>query len=277
MKDGHDLHLAQALGRLSDLLEKSGSIEGFLREVADRVAAFAAAESCAVLLVDEERGELLLAAASGGRDTRFARQLREGTGLISEALRQQGVRLGEEADERGTRRAVAVVPIRRGPVLTGLLALEHPRAGHFDEERVGALKAIASHLAAALENAALLVEVRGRGGERAGPVREVPVLISGRSVSDGIALGQLFPLANLYALHHREPPRLPAGRSPEQAYREAMEAARRQLEELQARIEQDSQDLASFIFSSHLLMLADDDFAGRILRRVREASPRRPR
>jgi phosphotransferase system enzyme I (PtsP) len=268
MKDAHDLHLAQTLGRLSGLFEKSDSIEGFLREVADGVASFLEADTCTVLLVDEERGELLLSATSGGRDTRFARQLREGTGLVTEVLRQQSPRIGEEADEAGGRRSVAAVPIRRGPVLTGVIVLEHHRPGHFDEGHLNALKTVASHLAATLENATLLIEIRDRGGVRIGPSREAPALVTGRSVSEGIALGQLFPLVSLYVVHERTPRGLPPGGSPEQAYRSALEASKKQLELLQSRIERDSQDLASFIFSSHLLMLNDDDFAGEILRKI---------
>ncbi len=269
MKEAHDLHLVPALGRLSSLFEKGGSIEGFLREVADWVASYLKAETCTVLLVDEEHGELLLSATSGGRDTRFARQLREGTGLVTAALRQQSPRFGDEADEAGARRSVAVVPIRRGPVLTGVIALEHRRPGHFDEGHLSALKAIASHLAATLESATLLIEIRERGGARIGPAREMPTLIPGRSVADGTALGQLFPLVNLYAAPGRIPLDLPPGKTPEQAYLGALEVSKRQLEMLQSRIERDSQDLASFIFSSHLLMLNDDEFAGEILRKIR--------
>ncbi len=270
MKKPHKIHLAQILGRLSSLFEKRGSIEGFLREVADGVASFLEADSCTVLLVDEERGDLLFSATSGGRGGLVAEEIREGTGVIAEALRERSPRIGEQPDRAGGRRRIAAVPIRRGPVLIGGIALENRQPEGLDEEHLNALKAIASHLAATMENATVLIEMRDREHARPALTREVPTLITGLSVSDGVALGQLFRLADLYAIHEQTPSGLPPGQSPEQGFLHAVEASQKQLEMLQSRIELDSQDLASFIFSSHLLMLKDEDFTGKMLRRIRE-------
>jgi phosphotransferase system enzyme I (PtsP) len=265
MKQAGDLQ--RVLGRLSGLFERAESIEGFLREVAAAAVSLLEADTCAVLLVDEQQGTLLLSAASGGGRSRFTAQLREGRGIVSEALKRP--RLGEEADEAGVRRSVVAVPIRRGPIITGVIALDHLRGEQFTERHLNALKLIASHLAATLENATMLIEIRRKGGAAAVPAREVPALITGRSLSDGIALGQLFPLVNLYALHERTALKARSRRSPEQAFRNALELSKRQLETLQSSIERDSQDLASFIFSSHLLMLGDEEFSGQMLGRIR--------
>ncbi|MFZ5650339.1 MAG: diguanylate cyclase domain-containing protein, partial [Bacillota bacterium] len=130
------------------------------------------AQWCALRLLDEETGELVLKASSGMSaelQERAARVRPEGT-LLGEALRRgepvalddtaaagPGMQLPYYAPEI---RAMAVAPVRAGGKILGTLKVYSPVPRRWSEEEVGYLVTVAGQMGLALENARLYVFLR---------------------------------------------------------------------------------------------------------------------
>lgn len=118
-----------------------------------------------LFLVDEETNELVLAAAAGDLpQVPLGYRQHMNLGLVGRAarsgrvLRVDDVRMEPDylsIAERGTTRAELVVPIVANGRPLGLINLEAPDVGAFNDEDVAVLETVADVLAGALENARL--------------------------------------------------------------------------------------------------------------------------
>ncbi|MFP4301220.1 MAG: phosphoenolpyruvate--protein phosphotransferase [Spirochaetaceae bacterium] len=99
--------------------------------------------------------------------------------------------------------------------------------------------------------------------------RELPEKIYGRTASAGHALGTALPIEKELNFIRRSQPE---DETPEEAlgrFEQAVEASKVQLRKLQGDPGDDYYDVASLIFSFHLLMLDDDAFTGQMREAVR--------
>ncbi len=122
-------------------------------------------------------------------------------------------------------------------------------------------KAIASQLAATLENAQLLM--RFSKNEHPPELKKITSsIIRGTGVMEGIGLGRAYLIEG----SNNNENQLIAGDNryieTMDAFRESISETEKQLEKLQQRLEEELTDVASLIFSAHLLMLRDNGFSG---------------
>ena len=280
-KDNIDLICSVA--ELSGLFEKRSNVGGFLQDVVELVAGHMMSDVCSIYLYDELQDELVLRATRGlNSDSVGKVRLSLGEGLTGLALKQlRPIREGEveenpdfklvpEVQEEGYRSFLAV-PIRRGLTRIGVISLQHRKAGYFDQHDTKALKAIASQLAATLENASLLMDIHSPHSETVSEQDSEPGdIIAGISAGAGVGIGEAIHLDSPEAIESGELPMLDSIEKEVERFRTALERSRSQLEQLQRETENRFSDVASLIFSSHLLMLRDDEFSGHMLDSVRD-------
>jgi sigma-B regulation protein RsbU (phosphoserine phosphatase) len=142
-----------------------------LAEIVRRVIDY---ETFGILLLDEERSELVLRKAVNFGTGREKSRLPVSEGLCGAAVRsREPVLVG---DVRTDPRYVSLVPQTRSELVVpllhkdrviGVLDLESPALDHFTEEHVKVLTPLASQVAVAIENARLYAEIR-RNEERLG-------------------------------------------------------------------------------------------------------------
>jgi phosphotransferase system enzyme I (PtsP) len=259
MERGAGIELSKAVGREAALFENESDVAGFLKRAAQAVSDYSGAPYCVIYLADPSRQALRPVASSG-------QPPRPDPDSPADALALQAFRA------RAPRRSAAgggglklAVPIALGPDRIGALELHYGERGAVGSEDEAALRAVASQLAAVLQNASALLEAREPRGEGSTEV------IRGEGASGGVALGR----ALLYEAGFEPAPPGPEEAEPkaaaEERFRRALELTRRQVEEM-ARTESPLSDVLSLIFSAHLLMLNDEAFTGAMRERIRDGS-----
>ncbi len=270
------------VAELAAMFSGGHSLDDFLQNVADTVARHMQTSVCSIFLYDEQSRELVLSATKGlNRSCVGKVRLRLGEGLTGLSLKElRPIReshgsknpnfkyLPGTSEERYE--AFLAVPIILGVSRVGVLVVQHVTPGYFDDSDTKALRAIASQLAGAIENAKLLISLRHGGtpmparaqGRR--PAGERVAFIKGISGSNGFAVGK----ATFFGeFSDRELDRQLAAAAPLSMadFEQSLVATERQLESLQSRMNNEMADLsAALIFNAHLLMLKDDMFSGAI-------------
>lgn len=262
-----------SVSELANLFQDGQDIRGFLSQVVRIVSRHMQTDVCSVFLYNERHDQLVLEATEGLNPEMVGTlKLSSGEGLTGLALKElRPIREGRGQDNpyfkfipgSGEDRfeSFLAVPIIRGIRRVGVLVLQDERSSRFSKSDALALKAIASQLAATLENAQLLMTLPDRNEEAdPGPVRSR--LIRGAQVVEGFALGRAYQMEgpgnddNLIIASDDC-----YGETLDDFHR-SIDTTERQLEELQARLEEELADVASLIFSAHLLMLRDEGFSG---------------
>lgn len=270
MKEFNGLALIHAVNDLAELLGRRTTVEEFLQDLVNTVADHLGAEVCSVYLYDVEQDLLVLRATRGLNPLLLGKvRLNRGEGLTGQAFLNNSPVLERDAASSVMNKAIPDlgedeypaflgVPIRRNDLGIGVLTLQYREADSIDPRALRALRTLASHLASTLENVAALYELHEEPS-RGVPSKAAPFtsgLLQGTSASRGIALGILEYLDGRVIDRT-----LPVQRSIE----DAIELSARQLQELQHRVDQSLSDVALMIFSSHLLMLRDESFVGRMV------------
>ena len=269
-----NIQLVCSIGEISNLFKEKGDIHGFLQRVVQTIAVHMNADVCSIYLLNDSTGSLVLEATEGlNRELIGKLSLAKGEGLVGLSMRELRPILEDNASrspyykyvpESGEElfESFLAVPILLGLTKIGVITLQHSRPGYFDKKDTLALKAIASQLAATLENVRLLITIRETKSTPAKKERKIPDLIKGASIVEGIAFGKAFVFEE-------------AGRSTGlpldcidcygetvEDFRSARYLSEKQLEDLQSQMEEDYSDVASLIFSAHILMLKDESFSG---------------
>lgn len=284
-KPREHLSLLCDISDLSALLAGSADIEMFLQETVRLVARHLQAQVCSIYLFDEDAGELVLRATVGLNPRAVGRvRMKPGEGLVGTALEEgRPIREGvasrnprfkyfAEADEDPFESLLAV-PIQRGTERIGVLVVQHATPNLFDETDTRALRASASQLAGAIENARLLMAVNQRPARPLPPPTPPADFLRGEVASPGYACA---PARVVDRQRHRlleETGVDPPGLTLEDLNR-ALGRTRRQLRDLQARFAERLPESASLIFTAHFMILKDRSFVGQIVKAVETgASP----
>ncbi len=263
------------IGELAGLFEKSAHIEDFLRNATSIVAYHMKAAVCSIYLYDPGEQALVLTANQGLNPGSVGRvRLKPDEGLVGTAFSQQ--RPIREADaarnplfkfisgtDEERYKAFLAVPIMRGLSPVGVLAVQDPAPGYFDENDARALQSIAAQLASAIESAELLMSLRHHRAE-ASAAAAPPELrcVKGAHVSDGLAYGRAAILGIFEAQGQPGP-------FTADDFRRALARTEVQLAELQRSMEERLADVASMIFSAHLLMVKDSQFSGQMIELIK--------
>lgn len=158
-----DGSLLPLLGRITRALSSDRPLESVLRSVARRVAAMTDADTCSIMLLDDQRRELLFKEAYGLPRREIERiRFRMGEGIAGwVALKRKAARVADVSKDRRfksfpeqTTRIVSLlcVPLAvRGRVL-GVVSMNSARRGAFGARHQAILEHLAGHLALEIEN-----------------------------------------------------------------------------------------------------------------------------
>lgn len=264
------------IGELAGLFQRSSSLENFLATVVSVVAYHMRSAVCSVYLYDEDTKDLVLTATQGlSPDSIGKVRLKLGEGLTGQALKElRPIREGSGIhnpqfkfipgiyEERY--QAFLAVPILRGLERVGVLVLQDPVEDYFDDNDTKALQAIAAQLATTIENAKLLLRVHelqdvGTPSVIAPPEDDEVKFVRGGAASPGHAIGT----AAVFGAFEEELPHRPGERPwTIDDFQRALARTEKQLEALQMSMEERLADVASMIFSAHLLIVKDAKFSG---------------
>jgi phosphotransferase system, enzyme I, PtsP len=280
MREKDNVDLICDIAELAGLFARSSSLDDFLGTATSIIAWHMKAAVCSIYLFDEEQQELVLRATQGLDATAVGHvRLKLGEGITGLALKE----LRPIVEGRGSTspnfkpipniqeehyEAFLAVPILRGLVRIGVLVTQDPEPDYFDENDVKALRAIAGQLATTIENANLLIRLHReeREGE-AEAARTHPRFIKGKTVCEGIAVGR----GSITAMIDEEALRAfdddPTPRTLDD-FQRAMQETENQLTALQSDLDEQLSDVASLIFSAHLLILKDREFSGDIEKQI---------
>jgi sigma-B regulation protein RsbU (phosphoserine phosphatase) len=161
---------AGLLATLYEIGKETASIldlDELLHRVAEIVKRVIDYEMFGILLVDEDRGELVLRKAVNLGSSKEKQRLKAGEGLCGAAVRTKAPVL--VGDVRKDPRYVGLVPETRSELVVplvhkdrvvGVFDLESPVLDRFTEEHVKVLTPLASQVAVAVENARLYAELK---------------------------------------------------------------------------------------------------------------------
>ncbi|MCG8454021.1 MAG: phosphoenolpyruvate--protein phosphotransferase [Spirochaetales bacterium] len=268
-----NIEMICSVSELADLFRRGRDIKGFLSQVVHVVSRHMKADICSVYIFNERLDRLVLQASDGLNPLLVGQlSLAPGEGLTGLALKElRPIREGRGQDNpyfkaipnSGEEKyeSFLAVPIIRGIRRVGVLVLQDEQSGRFSKSDAQALKAIASQLAATLENAQLLMEMGSRDNNPA-PGTPSSRLVRGTPVVDGVALGACYIVEASGSDESRINAPDAEYRHTLEAFHEALDRTEHQLEELQERLEEELADVATLIFSAHLLMLRDEGFSG---------------
>ena len=281
-KNRDHLNLLCDIGELANLIIGSADIQGFLQQTVEMAARHLNADVGSIYLYDEVTRDLVLQATIGLNPSAVGRvRMKSSEGLVGKtfkflqpicedrASRHPDFKYFKEADEDPFESFLAV-PIHRGNEKIGVLVVQHEHPGYFDEIDVMAMRAIASQLTGAIENARMMI-VQNR---QTVPPRENELLdrlrfIKGKTASSGFAYAPVMVLKadGESLLTHRPDSEFVS--SP-QGFLKALERTKQQLTDLQDRLAQRLPESAALIFEAHFMILKDARFVDAMLAKIEQ-------
>ncbi len=246
-KTRNHFSLLCGIGDLLDLMSGSPNIESFLQDAANMVARHLNAEVCSIYLYDELSDALVLTATIGLNPGSVGRvRMKPGEGLVgatfqdikpmreAHASKNPNFKHFEETDEDRFESFLSV-PIQRGIQKIGVIVVQHELGDFFDRSDLMALRASASQLAAAIENARLLITVSGQDDETAPALPAGYGMFRGNPAAGGYALAEstVFKRSHSRLLH--APPDDRGAWSPDD-FHDAVRKTEDQLKDYQERL-----------------------------------------
>ena len=275
------------IGELVGLFDFETGLDSFLARAVSTVAWHMRAAVCSIYLYEPETQQLVLRANQGLNPSLIGQlRLQVGEGITGTALKEMRPICEAKATDNpnfkfipGSREEMFVsflaVPILRKMTPVGVIVVQDPQWNYFTPNDIQALQVISSQLAGVIENAHLLMRMRG--------TEEEPVLavsdsspdgfgpgthcIRGQGASDFMGMG-LSTHIGQYLSHADAKESCPVGLTMGDFDR-ALAKTERQLLDLQRRLEDKIHDAASMIFGAHVLMLKDEAFSGEIRSQIR--------
>ena len=271
--------LLHDISELSHLFRESASIETLLNKAVEMVARRTQSTVCSIYLYSPEKQELTLRATQGLNPESVGRvHLQLGQGLTGLALQEMRPICEADAsrnpgykffpgiyEERYN--AFLAVPIARGVSKMGVLVLQRDSRQCYEDSDITALETVASQLANIIENAQFLLGRHEPVTEKARSVPEGLKFVKGKVAAEGFAYAPAMVLdkrRSLSLLLHQDSGKVHTLED----FRLAVAHTERQLEKLQEQVEHKLSDAASLIFAAHLMILKDQDFTGKIARRI---------
>ncbi len=268
------------VGELTGIFQNSTNIQGLLHLVVKVIARHMETEACAIFLLDKGGNHLILRAAVGFNPEAIGKlKLEIGEGITGTSLKQlKPICVPKGSEDPNFKYVPGIleekyesflaVPILHTSKKLGVIILEDSRADYYSQRDIRALSTIASQLANFLENAKMLMELRKADGHTE-KSEEKPKkgqgkrksYYNGKASSPGIAMGRTVTISDadeaLFMqlnsnLYYKDI----------DSFETSVEKTKRQLEEIQAHMDEKLSEAGSLIFGSHLLMLSDTDFTG---------------
>lgn len=278
-RNNEHLRLLTDVGEHLATLAGSTDITHFLQKTADRLAMHLGGADCSIFLLDEASGELALSATTlpnpgSAGHVRF----KLGNGLVGRCMKELIViRHTSEtgADMTGSQAAVAL-PIHRGVQRIGVLLIGHRAGAVISETEVMVGRALTSQMAGAIESARTLLRIRsGNPEEPAIRKASPPSLVRGRVACPGYAHAPAVMFLRRVAFESADSPEAP-GTGTAADLKRALKRTSKEISALQAKLAERLPEVASLIFESHLMMLKDDSFTGRMFQLIDGGLQARP-
>ncbi|MFO7849785.1 MAG: phosphoenolpyruvate--protein phosphotransferase [Spirochaetia bacterium] len=277
------------VGELTSIFQRSTNIQGLLHLVVKVIARHMETEACAIFLLDKSGTQLIMRAAVGFNPEIIGKlklQIGEGiTGTSLKELKPICVPKGSEDPNfkyvpgifEEKYESFLAVPILHTSEKLGVIILEDSRPNYYSRRDIRALSTIASQLANFLENAKMLMELkkadnRGEKGEGKPEKEKEKSYYNGKVSSPGIAMGRTVTITDADEALFMQ---LNSNTYKEDldSFEKAIERTKKQLEDLQAHMDEKLSEAGSLIFGSHLLMLSDTDFAGSMRKLIQDGHP----
>ncbi|QTA83705.1 Putative phosphoenolpyruvate-protein phosphotransferase, PtsI-like [Desulfonema limicola] len=280
-KEDH-LNLLCDLGDLAALFTGSQDIESFLQLTVELVARHLKADVCSIYLYDISTKELVLQSTIGLNPSAVRNiRMKPGEGLVGNTFEQMKpvreayastnpmFKYFKEADEDRFESFLAV-PIQRGVQKIGVLVVQHEKHDYFTATDVMALRASASQLASAVENARLLIDLYQMSEKNhENQAAESLNFIKGESASGGYAFAASAIFKKSHGRLISDPYDLNKTYTINDFYK-AVKRTSEQLMDLQSRLAQRLPESASLIFSAHFLILKDPKYINKIAEQIKE-------
>lgn len=270
------------VGEINAVFIDSQSIEAFLQKIVNLVARHMSAAVCSVYLYDEDRRELVLRATKGLKSESVNKvRLKLGEGLTGLALKESRP-VYEKVGKNNPKfkpipgiseekyEAFLAVPIVRGILKIGVLVVQREKKREFREKDIVTLRAVASQLGNMLENARLLMSTQQLPVSSEKKYSRLPKLLKGKVASEGFAHGPVKVIHRGRLLEHLENQQIKNLVFSLEDFQQAIHKTEHQLEILQKKVEEKLSDVASLIFTAHLLLLKDKEFVGAMIRKIEE-------
>ena len=259
------------IGELAGLFERSENLHDFLSISVSTIAFHMRAAVCSLYLYEDKSKELILTANQGLDEKAIGVRLSLGEGIVGKSLKELRPIMTGKASKNPNYKfiagikeekyeAVLAVPIVRGLQRVGVIVVQDPAENYFDKNDLKALKAISSQLATTIENAKLLIDLHEIGKEKISS--DAKPFYKGKSAAEGFSQGTAVILSDdeydvltATAEDEENPKTL-------DDFKSALTETENQLNELQRQTEIKLSDVASLIFSAHLLILKDPEFSG---------------
>ena len=274
------------IGELVGLFDFETGLDAFLAKAVSTVAWHMRAAVCSIFLYEPETQELVLRANQGLNPDLVGRlRLKIGEGVTGTTLKEMRPICEARATDNphykhvpGSREEQFVsflaVPILRKMNPVGVIAVQDPQWNYFTPNDIQALQVISSQLAGVIENAYLLLKIRGTEKGIPAPAGSSDTefgpgthCVRGQGASNVMGMG-LSTRIGQYLFHESAAGSCPLGLT-EADFDHALSVTERQLLDLQRRLEDQIHDAASMIFGAHVLMLKDDAFSGEIRSQIR--------
>ncbi len=262
------------------MLAGSANIEAFLQRIVEMVAEHVDAAVCSIYIYEDDSEELVLKATTGLNPSSIGQvRLHPGEGLVGHAFKDQEP-ICEPAASQSPRYkhftdineepfdAFLAVPIIRGIEKVGVLVVRRESGNDFTGNDVMAMRATASQLASHIENARILMALRGRRRERVEEQWDTKEqLISAKVAAEGLAMaeGVVFDHDKSFRRLQNETPKTTTTLA---EFQSAVARTEEQLEALQASVGEQLSDVAALIFEAHIFLLKDTQFTGKMVERI---------
>ncbi|MBN1756981.1 MAG: phosphoenolpyruvate--protein phosphotransferase [Chitinispirillaceae bacterium] len=267
------------ISELQWVVRDNANIEEFLTKAVEMTARHMQTDVCSIYLYDDSSSTLSLKATRGLNPDLVGKvTLNLGEGITGLALKE----LRPICDNHGSRHpnykffsglqeeifdAFLAVPIIHGIRKIGVLVVQRKKGHDFTSDDTTALRAVSNQLASIIENARELIamrELRNKTVQQPAAPQVVLKLIRGKAAASGFTLGPAKIEIKSRSLDRLEERSIIAHHGLDD-FKAAVAATRQQVTERQQAVEERLSDVASLIFTAHLMLLQDELFYGHIV------------
>ncbi|MCL1856082.1 MAG: phosphoenolpyruvate--protein phosphotransferase [Kiritimatiellaeota bacterium] len=274
---------------LRHLLTESRSVQDLLNRIVGTLATTWNATGCSIFLYNETSQKLVLRAVHGVSAAKATEaDLGAGEGFIASVFERRFFRytlnVALEADfvaasdeclrEHGS---VLAIPMLRGNEHIGIMVVQRPTGNAFTQEEMSAIRTATAQVGTMVEAVRALMMASEETQETHAPLSEEakkkfePKLYRGKAISVGIAIGVTRVHAKIRAEAQLGALRMNRLRPCQhRTLDEAIAETAGQLEQLQTSLSHRLPEATSMLFETHLLMLKDDAFIGKIRARIHD-------
>lgn len=269
------------VSELTALIHSASRLEDLLQRITEMIAGHMECEVCSVYLFDDASGQLILKATKGLKPQAIDNvRLKPGEGLTGVAFKEKRTICEGQADKNPNYRffpeigeenfnSLLAVPIIRGATDIGVIVVQSVKRDYFTKEDTQVFRAITAQLASTIETARLLLNVKERRDKPKASNLTGLKFIKGKSGAEGVAYGpsvvldeSLTDLTAYYQAGDKQ--------YTEEDFHQAINKTENELNQLQQDIEESLYDVAGLIFSSHIMMLKDQQFIDEVVKSIRE-------